>query len=459
MGAELKYRQIVVPYTPKPWQRPLHMDLARFNVVNAHRGWGKSYVVCAEAVDECLSGPRKRVLFVAPQLKTAKATVWEYLKYLVAGIPGVSPRPADNVIEFPNGSRIDLVGADDESSQNALRGRGVHLMVIDEVAAIRGFWNLWTQILRPMLNRMDIKGRMIAISTPHGMDAFHDLAQLAQSDITGEWRYFDFSGETSGAYSKTELEALRNDMGDTAFMQEIQVSFDVSDVDVIIPLAMHHKTKDKTLTESMISAYPRIMGIDIGYAENGDPSVIVKRQGNYMHPPTLHENLTVLELAAIVANQILQWKPAAVFIDQGGGGQQLADHLRALGYPGIHVIPFGSSPYDPRFANKRCEMYWGLREWVSNGGVLPDSKELLQELTQTRWSTDALDRKIKLEPKVDLKKRIGRSPDRADAAALTFAMPIPMNAVYGGYRRDPYALPEVVELTIPEDWDPYDDDD
>jgi hypothetical protein len=55
--------------------------------------------------------------------------------------------------------------------------------------------------------------------------------------------------------------------------------------------------------------------------------------------------------------------------------------------------------------------------------MLPEDFELFQELSETIWKIRS-DGKVIIEEKDELKKRIGRSPDRADALAMTF-YPVP----------------------------------
>jgi len=66
-------------------------------------------------------------------------------------------------------------------------------------------------------------------------------------------------------------------------------------------------------------------------------------------------------------------------------------------------------------------MWFGMAEWVKRGGALPNIPELIPELTQPTYGLK--NGKVALEDKDAIKKRIGRSPDLADALALTFALP------------------------------------
>lgn len=51
--------------------------------------------------------------------------------------------------------------------------------------------------------------------------------------------------------------------------------------------------------------------------------------------------------------------------------------------------------------------------------MLPPDDDLTEELTAPEWTMNSRS-EILLEPKEDIKARIGRSPDKADALALTY---------------------------------------
>jgi hypothetical protein len=76
---------------------------------------------------------------------------------------------------------------------------------------------------------------------------------------------------------------------------------------------------------------------------------------------------------------------------------------------------------DPRYRNRRAEMWLEMAEWVKRGGALPQVPELVAELTTPTYTF--VNGRFALEEKDQVKKRLGRSPDLGDALALTFAMP------------------------------------
>jgi hypothetical protein len=76
-----------------------------------------------------------------------------------------------------------------------------------------------------------------------------------------------------------------------------------------------------------------------------------------------------------------------------------------------------------QFVNMRAYCYWALRDALDPklGGdfAIPPDDELIEEMSTMTFETKS-DGKIQIEPKEDIKERLGRSPDKADAAALTF---------------------------------------
>jgi hypothetical protein len=89
--------------------------------------------------------------------------------------------------------------------------------------------------------------------------------------------------------------------------------------------------------------------------------------------------------------------------------------VRPRGYNG------GATPLRPtKFRNRRAESFWNLRRLLERGVIaLPPDLKLADELCSMRWSI-GLDGRIQIEPKEELRARIGRSPDRADAVAMAF---------------------------------------
>lgn len=178
----------------------------------------------------------------------------------------------------------------------------------------------------------------------------------------------------------------------------------------------------RTYTPDAIAGAARVLGVDVARFGD-DSSVIFPRQGLQAFTPLRYRNLDSTQGAGVTAQKWSDWDADACFIDDTGGyGAAWIDALQRLGRASIG-IGFASKASNPRYANKRAEMYFDGVEWIRAGGALPrECPELIAALTQTQYSFQG-DRLL-LEPKQMLKARLGFSPDDSDAFALTFAYPV-----------------------------------
>jgi phage terminase large subunit len=165
----------------------------------------------------------------------------------------------------------------------------------------------------------------------------------------------------------------------------------------------------------------KILGVDVA-REGDDRSVIFPRQGLVAFRPKLFRNVRSNELAGHTAQAMDKWGADGIIVDgTGGWGSGVIDSLHSMGRAPFDC-QFSGKPFLPKYANKRAEIWFEMAEWVKNGGALPNLPDLVAELTTPTYSFSG-DRLL-VEPKDQIKKRLGRSPDLADALACTFAFPI-----------------------------------
>jgi hypothetical protein len=99
----------------------------------------------------------------------------------------------------------------------------------------------------------------------------------------------------------------------------------------------------------------------------------------------------------------------------GGVTDMLGSYLRIEGIMGINV---GRRSEDERFFNMRAQIWWHAREMFKAGKVsLPNDPKLIRQLGSVMYNYRGSG-KVIVEPKQDTKRRIGQSPDRADAFLL-----------------------------------------
>jgi hypothetical protein len=89
----------------------------------------------------------------------------------------------------------------------------------------------------------------------------------------------------------------------------------------------------------------------------------------------------------------------------------------------VQKVVFSWKAADERYAQLRSEMWFKMGDWIKEGAI-PNRTDLVSELCAPTYSNDNAANRLQLEPKDDIKKRLGFSPDIADALALTFAFPV-----------------------------------
>ncbi len=175
----------------------------------------------------------------------------------------------------------------------------------------------------------------------------------------------------------------------------------------------------------------RILGVDP--ARFGDDRTsLCLRQGRKVHWIKSYTKKSTMEVAGIVRMAIKDSKVDMCCVDVGGLGAGVFDRLQELlpyGECQLEQVNSAESPIDSKkYTNKRAEMWGEMREWLEKKPAsIPDSDELMADLTQIRYSYDS-NNALKMERKEDMKKRGFRSPDMADALGLTFSKPFVAHA-------------------------------
>lgn len=131
------------------------------------------------------------------------------------------------------------------------------------------------------------------------------------------------------------------------------------------------------------------------------------------------------QTVSLLLNEYMGKQKPKLGVDVIGVGAAVYDALQNAGYDVIGVnFGAGSDETDRsgkyKFANLRSEAYWKLREALdpNYGAVLalPPDKELLGDLCAPKWKPKQ--GRIYIESKDEIIKRLGRSPDCADAVAI-----------------------------------------
>lgn len=418
----MKVQSVNLEYKPHAFQVAAHDGLSRFSVLVCHRRWGKTVFAVMELILAALEGSGDwRGAYIAPFRKQAKDVAWDYIKRYSARVPGVSFNETELTATLPHGARITLYGTDNAES---LRGLYLNFAVLDEVADMKP--NVWGEIIRPTLS--DRRGSCLFIGTPKGMNLFFELFNRGRSSQDGWSSHVFRASDTVGRIpwmDDEELAAIRQDLSPAQYRQEMECDFNSSSESTLITLDLIDRARGKSISPEVVKNAPLVYGVDVA-RYGGDACVIVKRRGLLMYPCERFVGIGNMDFASVLHHRISADRPAMVFIDSGQG-QGVIDRLIQLRTPApVIEIAFGGRAHlngSNGYMNRRAEMWDLMRKWFEEGGAIPNDYELTRELAAPTFSYDANNR-LQLERKEQIKERMGFSPDRADALALTFAEPV-----------------------------------
>lgn len=208
-------------------------------------------------------------------------------------------------------------------------------------------------------------------------------------------------------------------------------------------------TSDMLITPNMIrlAQEKSIAPIELGnfaldVARFGDDSTVIMRNQNghlrtkfvgHQMPTNKTVDMATMHVAPYWINDV------PIIVDDVGIGGGVVDEMKANNQ---HVIPFnGGVPAidEVRYANRRAECYWGLRELFEREhiDIDPFDEDLHAQLGAIKWSPTRKG-KVLIESKEDMKRRGMPSPDLADCAMMCMSLdsvydspliiPIPMIA-------------------------------
>lgn len=412
---------VTLPYKPRFPQTLIHPNLEthRFSVLVAHRRLGKTVLAINHMIKMCMKNykPHGRYAYMAPYKNQAKLIAWDYIKRYTYPIPGTRFNEVELYAELPNRARIYVFGAD---NPDAIRGTYLDGIVLDEYAQIKP--EVFGEIVRPALS--DRNGWCVFTGTPKGQNQFYELYQRAMklmAEGDPDWWVGLYRADETNVITENELGQMKAVLSEATYRQEMLCDFTAAADNVLITIDTITAAASKKHSMGDVYGAPVILGVDV--ARFGDDrSVIMRRQGIQAFEPLVFSKIDNMTLVGAIGIEVEKYKPDAIFVD-AGRGEGVIDRLRQLGHR-VQEINFGGTPNVPAaYNNKRTEMWVQMAEWFRQGGAIPNHPDLKSDLVVPTYDYDPSN-KMRLESKDKIKERLGKSPDIADALALTFALPV-----------------------------------
>ena len=167
----------------------------------------------------------------------------------------------------------------------------------------------------------------------------------------------------------------------------------------------------------------KILGVDV--ANKGiDKSSLCFREDFLVEKFVIYDNNDTVDLSDNIQSYHLQYNFDWIVIDCDGLGIGVYDVLYKRGLP-VYEFKGSFSPRDPEYFNARSEAYFNVRNLLnpdprinSEPLELPPDDDLMHELCSINW--DIRNGRKRIEDKKEFKKRLGRSPDKADSLIYAF---------------------------------------
>jgi phage terminase large subunit len=183
----------------------------------------------------------------------------------------------------------------------------------------------------------------------------------------------------------------------------------------------------------ILNPWPIIFGGDVAKSKTRNRSVLWKRQGPVawlLGEWRLDDhNLLAQQWARILADHQMRGEEVQVFFIDKGGMSGVHEMLVQLGWSMVIGVDNGEAASDPKFLNKRSELWWHMAKDVKTKLALPYNSTLKVELGSPTFEFRTVGTKgtrFVLESKEDMMDRGLESPDLADGLSLTYYAPASM---------------------------------
>lgn len=399
---------------------------------------GKGFCAAVLALWFAVVYPGARVVLTSSTARQVKIILWHELAHIHAKcidlVGGHMPDQPSTGLRLDNGSEIFGFSTDQPENMAGISGAYV-LYIVDEASGVD------ERIFEAIEGNRAGGAKLVMFSNPTKTagtfyDAFHSKRAFWKKIHVSSEESPNCTGETQdrilGLAVPEWIEEVKRKWGVGSIIYQIRVkgNFASSDIRSVVTLDLLEASRALFDIDPLEHDFsdPLKLGLDPAYT--GDTSALAITRGTLLKGFRTWHGLDPIQLASAVALCLPSLarrptEPISINVDVGGLGQGVFAALRRAVPSHVKVYPVDgaskatSQPVDgtPGYANLRAQLWFGMREWLVEGGRIGADDLLEADLVAPIWEVDARGR-ILLEAKKEIKKRLGRSPDRGDALAL-----------------------------------------
>lgn len=403
------------------WQTTLLRDFPNHNriAVKSGRGIGKSFMQALLAFYFLSTRPRPKVLITASTESQLQDVVWSECRRLLGLMKPqfrelydfqitsdkIFPAALEREV-FASGKvpRVDRV----ESIQGFRAPQT--LIIADEASALPQ--NVYQSMLGNLTGNDALEQKFCLFSNPRRMEGpFYDIFAREKHG----WKTYTVSSLDSRWCSRELIDEIRIRYGEQSpeYMADVLGEFPVTTRMSVIP----KKFVDDALVRVMPTEGDLVWGLDVARG-GGDLSALAERTRYKLHGVETFDSDDTTDLIAWVASKYTQMvrKPHRIYVDAIGMGGPIYDRMRELGLPVVSVNVATTIQTDTlKYPRLRDQLWFSLRDWIQTAQIDCKDDNLIEELVRVQYDY----KKDGRSELVSKRESVGRSPDRADALALT----------------------------------------
>ena len=408
---------------------PLEHSEARYKGAKGGRGSGKSYFFADKLIRRFLANPDTQwVCFREVQKSISKSS-----KKLIE----------DRIYQFGLHDYFEILQTEIRSKlgKGEIIFQGLQDHTVDSIKSLEGFDGCWVEEAQTI--------------TQHSLDLLTPTFRKDLSEIWFSWNPRLRTDAVEKLFkSKKNSMLVHIDYKDNPFVSKI-INDEAKEMYLDDPEKYNHiylggyvdttgnklfsyKDIDRAMNRKQPATGATIIGCDV--ARYGDDStVLCVRSGLWVKSILQKKQMAVTEVADWAGHIADIGQADAIAVDTIGLGAGVHDILLRKGYFSIDANFGFRASDDKRYINKRAESYFKLAKAFKAGLAIPQNDQLMEELLTVEYEFNDGNGKLKIISKDKIKEMLGRSPDLADALALT-------------YFTDVLGIPEHDKL--PDNWKP-----
>lgn len=400
----------------------------RQTAVRSCHGPGKTYIAAAICLWFLYVFPESRVVTTATKWSQVKMLLWHEINQLhgMARIQGgLGGTCLQTQLVLPDG-RYALGLSTRPGQEESFQGHHApHILLLyDEASGVpepvfeAGEGYMTTEGARLLMigNPTRAEGRFYqAFHSERAKFATHHLSVFDTPNFTGEKVPAKMAARL---VSKPWVEERRHWEGTALWDVKVMGDFSKRSDDTVISLGALEDAQDRDVIEPPPDR-EAVIAVDVARF-GSDETVISTLVGNEVKIRDVYNGQDTVITAARTANvhkELAVGKGTArIVVDDSGVGGGVTDILK---HKGLKVFGFNageSAIEQDAYPNARSESWFRMADRLA-GLSIPDDEQLAADLLSPRYKLDKDGRRV-VEPKDETKKRLGRSPDRADSVNM-----------------------------------------